>query len=181
MKKDILLRKCEQLIMHLCCDLMIVVTLASGFCIKVDASDGVLTDEELSTLYSLKQEENNDSCLELTVEEAEMLMKIAYHEDHTDALSQAYIMSEVLNRVNDSNYPGSIKEVLNQKNQFLKTDSNEFKKVVPDVNSHIALYLIESGQVQTDFLFHEALAASSSWQSKHREVSLEYGGTRFYR
>ena len=149
--------------------------------IKAYATEGLLTEEELSTLYSLKQDENNDNCLELTVEEAEMLMKIAYHEDHTDAQSQAYIMSEVLNRVNSPDFPGTIKEVLNQKNQFMKTDSKEFKRVVPDVNSHIALYLIESGQVQTDFLFHEALTANSSWQSKHREVSAEYGGTRFYR
>lgn len=181
MKKDILLRKCEQLIMHLCCDLMIVVSLASGLCIKAAASDRVLTDEELSTLYSLKQEENNESCLELTVEEAELLMKSAYHEDHTNALSQAYIMSEVLNRVASPDFPNTIKEVLNQKNQFMNTDSKAFKAIEPDVNSHIALYLIESGQVQTDFLFHEALTASNSWQSKHREVSLEYGGTRFYR
>lgn len=140
-----------------------------------------ITDKQLEKLYTCKDEVINDTCLVISVEDAELLMKIAHHEDHTDALSQAYIMSEVLNRVDSPDFPNTIKEVLNQEGQFLSTDSNEFKSVNPDVNSHLALALIESRAVQTDFLFHEATDSADSWASRNREVALEYGGTRFYK
>lgn len=181
MKKVILPQSCKQLIMRQCFELVIVTTLVMGNVLNVSASEGILTEEDLSSLYSYKQEEKVDTCLSLTVEDAEMLMKIAYHEDHSDVLSQAYIMSEVLNRVNSPDYPNTIKEVLDQKKQFIDTDSKEFKDIEPDANSHLALALIESGQIKTDFFYHEAISAVNSWQSKKREVSKEYGGTRFYR
>ena len=52
---------------------------------------------------------------------------------------------------------------------------------VPDVNSHLALALIEGREIKTDFLFYEALWVKDSWASKHRGKAVEYGGSRFYK
>lgn len=178
MKKDILRRRSRLLV-----SLISILTLLSYPVITAHAEEPVkyISEKQLEMLYTCRNEVINDTCLVISVEDAELLMKIAYHEDHTDSLSQAYIMSEVLNRVESPDFPNTIKEVLNQKNQFLDTDSKEFKDIIPDVNSHLALALIEGREVQTDFLFHEAIDSAESWASRHREVSKEYGGTRFYK
>lgn len=140
-----------------------------------------ITDKQLERLYSCRSEEINDTCLVLSVEDAEILMKVAVLEDSTDEISQAYVMSIILNRVNSPDFPNTIREVVEQKGQFLKLTDKRYLNASPDVNSHLALAKIESKEIQTDFLFYEALWVENSWASKHRELSLEYGGSRFYK
>lgn len=139
----------------------------------------ILTDSELSQLYSLNPQPINDACLSLTVEDAQALMKIAVVEDNTDAMSQAKIMSVILNRLKDPNFPNTIVEIIEQEGQF--STKNAYKSAIPDTNSHEALYLIESGQIQTDYLYFEATWVTDSWQSKNRELAEIYDGTRYYR
>ena len=141
----------------------------------------ILTDSEFSRLYSCEEEVINDTCLVISQEDAEILMKIAVLEDYTDATSQAYIMSIILNRVNSPEWPNTIREVVEQKGQFMKLTDKRYLNAKPDTNSHLALAMIESGEIQTDFLFYEALWVKNSWASRHRELALEYGGSRFYR
>ena len=143
-----------------------------------------LTDEELSLLYSYKFDARIDTCLEVTQEEAELLMKVAVLEngDH-DALAQAYVMSTILNRVKDENFPNTISEVVfqtvNGKPQF--HTAKKIKSAKPNLNSHVALYLIESRQVESDALFFEAEWVEDSWASRNREYLFSYDGTRYYR
>lgn len=136
-------------------------------------------------LYTLHNDTRKDTCLDLTYEDAQILMKIAVLEDHTDEVSQAYIMSLILNRVNSPDFPNTIREVveqkLDQKYQFLSLDDKRYINAEPDVNSHIALALVESGQIKTDYLFYEALSVKNSWASRHRGKPDEYGGSRFYK
>lgn len=140
-----------------------------------------LTEDQLEKLYTCKEEVINDTCLEISVEDAEMLMKIAVAEDYTDAISQAYIMSIILNRLNSPDFPNSVKEVIEEKGQFMKLTDERYINAIPDVNSHYALAMIESRVIETDFLFYEATWVKGSWASKHREVALVYGGSRFYK
>ena len=136
-------------------------------------------------LYTLHDDTKKDTCVDLTYEDAQILMKIAVLEDHTDEVSQAYIMSLILNRVNSPNFPNTIREVveqkLDQKYQFLSLNDKRYINAEPDVNSHLALALIESGQIKTDYLFYEALYVKNSWASRNREKVCEYGGSRFYK
>lgn len=132
-------------------------------------------------LYTLHDDKKKDTCLDLTYEDAQILMKIAVLEDHTDEVSQAYIMTIVLNRLNSEDFPNSIRQVIEQEGQFLKLSDSRYKKAEPDVNSHIALALVESGQIKTDYLFYEALSVKNSWASRHRGKPDEYGGSRFYK
>lgn len=71
-----------------------------------------LTDEELSRLYTCKQDvrKSDSTIVELSQEDAWKMMKIAECEDNTDSLSQAYIMTIVLNRMDSEDFPNDIDE-----------------------------------------------------------------------
>jgi len=140
----------------------------------------ILTTKELSLLYSYKGSERKADEYEITVEDADMLMRIAVAEDNTDEYSQAYVMSVVLNRVQSDLFPNSVAEVIRQDGQFSAYSNGSFKRAVPDVNSHLALYLIESGQIKTEYLYFEAAWCKDTWQSSTRGQTFLYGGTRFY-
>lgn len=140
----------------------------------------ILTTQELSLLYSYKGSERKPDEYEITVEDADMLMRIAVAEDSTDEYSQAYVISVVLNRVQSDLFPNTVAAVIKQDGQFSAYANGSFKKATPDVNSHLALYLIESGQIKTDFLYFEAAWCKNTWQS-NREEPFIYGGTKYYR
>lgn len=182
MKKDMLHHRCRLL------SELLVVLISCTFLgnMEVKAADYqkptvYITEKQLEKLYSFRNEEIHDTCLVLSIEDAEILMKIAVLEDYTDATSQAYVMSIILNRVDSPDFPNTIKEVVEQEGQFMKLTDKRYLDAEPDVNSHLALAKIESREIQTDFLFYEALWVENSWVSRHREVSLEYGGSRYYK
>lgn len=141
----------------------------------------ILTDEELSLLYTCKEDVHNDTCLSIDQKDAELLMKIAYCEDHTNIESQAAVIACVLNRVADPSFPNTVEGVIRQKGQFSTVSSGTFDKTEPNADSHYALALIESGQVDSDALFFEACSAKNTWQSKHLVYVSTVGGTRYYR
>ena len=138
-----------------------------------------LTDEDFSRLYTLRSDIKNDTCIELTQADAWAVMQVAVLEDNTDAKSQAYIISVILNRVKSPLFPNSVIEVIEQEGQF--ATRNEYKSATPDSNSHLALAMIERGEIKTDFLYFEATWVENSWASRNRELAEVYGGTRFYK
>ena len=141
----------------------------------------IITDEELSLLYLCKEDVNCDTCLLLTQEDAERLMKIAVVEDYTSIESQAYVMQVVLNRVASPDFPNTIKEVIEQPGQFSTVSNGKYAKAEPNVDSHYALALVEGRQLETDALYFEAAYAKNTWQSKHLVYISTVGGTRYYR
>lgn len=145
----------------------------------------ILTDEELSRLYTCKQDHHNDTCITVSQEDAEMLMKIAVVEDYSTIESQAKVMLTILNRVEDSQFPDSVKEVIYQKDskgrfQFSTVANGAFDKAEPDVNSHIALAMVEGGQIESDALFFESCSLKNTWQSRNLVYIESVGGTKFY-
>lgn len=141
----------------------------------------VLSDEELSLLYSCKEDVNSDTCIELTIEDAQRLMKIAVVEDNTNIESQAAIMECVLNRVASSEFPDTVKDVIEEPGQFSTVSNGMYYKAEPNLDSHLALAMIESGQAESDALFFEAAWAEDTWQSNHLDYVATIGGTRYYR
>lgn len=141
----------------------------------------ILTDSELSQLYSLNPQPINDTCLSLTDDDAQALMKIAVVEDNTDVNSQAEIMLVVLNRVASEDFPDSVIEVIKQDKQFSTFSNGSYKKAAPDVNSHLALALVESRQIESDALFFEADYCKGTWQAENRTYLCTVGHTRFYK
>ena len=140
----------------------------------------IITDEELSLLYLTKDDVKCDTCLLLSQSDAEMLMKIAVVEDYTSIESQANVMAVILNRVNSPDFPNSVEGVIRQKGQFSTVSSGAFDKAEPNVDSHYALALIESGQIDTDALYFEAAYAKNTWQSKNLVYLITVGGTKYY-
>lgn len=146
----------------------------------------ILTDEELSLLYTCKPEERkqDDSIVEYSYEEAQMIMKLAKAEHgNEDALAQAYVMATINNRVKSDGFPNTVEEVIFQKDpiQFTTTINGKYEEAIPDSNSHLALAMIEKGEVSHDAFYFEADWMENSWQSQNRDYAFEYKGTRYYK
>lgn len=141
----------------------------------------ILTDEELSLLYLTKDDFYCDTCLVISQEDAERLMRIAVVEDFTSAESQANVMAMILNRVDDPEFPNTIQEVIEQPGQFSTVSNGTYYNAEPDVNSHLALAMIEKGEVETDALYFESAKAKGTWQSENLVYLSTVGGTRYYR
>jgi len=141
----------------------------------------ILTDDELSLLYSCNEEPICDTCLVISREDAQMLMKIAVVEDNTSVESQAYVMETVLNRVKSPDFPNSVEGVIRQKGQFSTVSNGSYDKAVPDANSHLALAMVEGRQIQSDALFFESSSLKNTWQSNNLVYLSTVGGTRYYR
>lgn len=141
-----------------------------------------LTDEDFSRLYTLISDVKNDLCLDLTVEDAIKLMKIAICEGGDDVKAQCLIMRVILNRLASDAFPNSIDEIIHQYKQFSTVQNGRYDKAEPTSNSHIALGLIEGGWDESQgALYFEASFLKDSWQSENREFLFEYAGTRYYR
>ena len=175
MKKVLSLAMCILLLSLVCC------STPSSAKEKEIIETHILTDQELSLLYLTKEDVNCDTCLVISQEDAVRLMKIAVVEDNTSIESQAHIIETVLNRVNDPAFPNTIKEVIEQPGQFSTVSNGAYSKAEPDVNSHLALALVESGQVETDALYFESVKAKNTWQSSNLVYISTVGGTRYYR
>lgn len=149
--------------------------------LPIHAMANELTDKELSLLYTCKDEPIVDTCLSITQEEAQMLMKMAVIEDSTNAESQAWIMMVMLNRVNSPDFPNTISEVISQPGQFVPYGTRRYTNAEPDVNSHLALAMVEKGEVTVDALYFESDSCKNSWQSKKLEYVGNVGASRFYK
>lgn len=143
-----------------------------------------LTDEELSLLYTCKQDirKEDPNIIEVSTEEADLLMRVGLVEGgEGDSLGQAYVMQTIINRTQDNRFPDTITEVLFQDKQFSTVTSGVYRKKKPNDNSHYALYLLESGQVDSDALYFVADWVENSWQESNKEYLFSYGGHDFYR
>ena len=165
--------------------LQLILSLLMLWIVPIHAQANVLTEDELSLLYTCEEESIKDTCITITQEEAEMLMKIAVIEDYTDAESQAWIIQTILNRVESPSFPNTVQEVLSQKKgkikQFASYGTSKYTAAEPDVNSHIALAMVEKGEITTDALYFEASYCKDTWQSRNLEYVGSVGSSRFYK
>ena len=142
-----------------------------------------ITDIQLAKLYTCKDEIRNDTCILIINDDAVRLMKIAVVEDFTSAESQAWIMMVILNRVKSPLFPNTIEGVISQINpvQFASYYNGRYAKAEPDTNSHLALAMIEKGEIVTDALYFEAATEKDTWMSRNLEYVATVGGTNFYK
>ena len=142
-----------------------------------------LTDEELSLLYTCKQDYNRDTTINLTQEEAEMLMKLAQCEAGGCVSSQYHEMMVVVNRLKSDAFPNTVKEVIYQEGQFSVVSEGKFAKAEPTLESHLALAMVERGIDWSEgAIWVEASSNSSdSWHSQNKEFLYELYGQRYYK
>ena len=127
------------------------------------------------------------SIIELDLEDAQLLMKLAWSEAGNQGIEgQLAVMNVVMNRVKDENFPDTIKEVVYQKSgknyQFSVVSNKVFKNAEPTEETHLALADLECGKdISQGALYFESISEKKSWHRKSREFLFEDYGQRFYR
>lgn len=141
--------------------------------------------KKLEVNYIPEPEEivENQKVVEMNIDEAQLLMKLARSEAGDNGVeAQLLVMNVVMNRVNDENFPDSIKEVIYAKNQFSVVSNGSMKKTEPSADSHLALAKLESGEdISKGALFFESSSNTNGSWHKTREFLFEKYGQRFYR
>jgi len=87
----------------------------------------------------------------------------------------------VMNRVESSRFPNTVKGVLSQKNQFSTYKNGKLANRTPNESSVIAAKLVLDGGVVEECegaLYFDS--ASRSWASRNRECIAVIGGHKFY-
>lgn len=100
--------------------------------------------------------EEKREVIELTYEEAQLLMKIAQAEAGNQGEEGMWlVMSVIINRKNDEAFPDTVKEVAYQKNCFATVTTGKINKVELSLEAHTALARIEKGEVKPDIVGFE--------------------------
>lgn len=116
-------------------------------------------------------------------EDSEMLLKIAMAEAEGESVEgKALVMLVVLNRVWDDAFPGTIKEVIFQRNQFSPVATGgRYWTAEPDEGCYTALSLVESGWDESQGAMYFESTGKDGWHSQNLEFLYQCGGHRFYR
>ena len=150
--------------------------------VKQDVIETIETEIDYSLLYSYKEDVRNDTCLELSVEDATLLMQIARSEGGETLEGQLWVMGVILNRLNNEQFPNTIKEIVSQTGQFEVYTSGGYLKADVNINSHLALAEIEKGNNPTQgALYFEANTNSDNSWHKSRTFIKEVTGNRYYK
>lgn len=148
------------------------------------SSEAITAQEIMNTLVRetpVKSQSIQKDELNITYEDAQCLMRIGTAEAEIDGVEGiAAVMSTVLNRVKDSRFPNTIKEVVFQNRQFSPIDDGRYYSVDIPPEAHMALAEIEKGTYNwMEALYFEN--AEDSWQSKNLEYLYTIGHHRFYK
>lgn len=150
-----------------------------------DKHYNIYTTEDLSKLYSYKQDiiQIDESIVELTYDEAQLLMKLARAEGGDTLMGQLWVMRIVINRLEAETFGNSIYDVIYQEGQFEVVSNGTIDTVELNSNSHIALAMLEGGWDETDgALYFEAISNSNeSWHAKNLDFITTIKGQRYYR
>lgn len=91
-----------------------------------------------------------------TYEESQLLMHLAQAEAGNQGEDGMWlVMSVVLNRVNDPEWPDNITDVIYEKNQFSPVSDGRLNKVELSIDVHNALARIERGEVAPEIIGFE--------------------------
>ena len=123
--------------------------------------------------------EEKREVIELTYEEAQLLMKIAQAEAGNQGEEGMWlVMSVVINRKNDEAFPDTIKEVAYQKNCFATVTTDKINKVELSLEAHTALARIEKGEVKPDIVGFENKSNNSL--ERYFDFAFTYLDHNFY-
>lgn len=129
---------------------------------------------------------NDDSLIksrDWDVDDPYLLAKIAMAEaEGEDVEGKALVILVVLNRVWTDEFPGTIHDVIYQKNQFSPIANGRFDRVEPDDECYEALEMVMSGWDESDgALYFESEKSADNWHSRHLKYLFTHGGHRFYK
>lgn len=150
-----------------------------------DYNRHILTDSDLSRLYSCKPDYRltNTQIIQLTYDEAQMLMEVSRAEGGPTLLGQLWTMRTIINRVQSNDFPDNVIDVVTEEGEFEVVWTGKYKDAEINVNTHIALAMIEQGWNMTEgALFFEASSnTENSWHAKNLTFIKEVEGNRYYK
>ena len=116
-------------------------------------------------------------------EDSYLLAKIAMAEaEGEDVKGKALVILVVLNRVWTDGFPGTIHDVIYQKNQFSPISNGRFNRVEPDDECYEALEMVMHGWDESQgALYFESKKSADNWHSRHLDYLFTHGGHRFYK
>ena len=121
--------------------------------------------------------------LDFDADEAYMLEKIAMAEaEGEDTEGKALVMLVVLNRVWSDEFPGTIEDVIFQKNAFTPVSNGRYDRVEPDEDCAKALEMITVGHWDESqgALYFERTSDESTWHTRNLEKLFTHGAHTFY-
>ena len=130
--------------------MMVGAILLFNFQVKAQSMENppiISTLSELITHTQNWDEGCSDSTIQISYEDAQRLMKIAYAEAGTQGVEgQLRVMQVVWNRVQNPDFPDSIEEVISQPYQFETYGNGMYEAAEPTAETHQALALFESNR-----------------------------------
>lgn len=107
-----------------------------------------------------------------------LLTEVAYYEARGEPdLGRIAVMFVALNRMNNSKWPNTLKEVINQKSQFSYKSDGSLKKGFTEVDQHRRIALLARGVLNGDIedptggaLFYHNNTVSPRWIKKKVKV-----------
>lgn len=145
------------------------------------------TDNDFSRLYTIADEvrKENNRIVEMTQSEAQLLLKVARQEGGDSLVGQLWVMRTIINRTlcEDRDFGSTIGEVLFSEGQFEVISSGSYINADVNINSHLALALVEGGWDETDgALYWESCCNSpNSWHKQNLDFIKEVAGNLFYK
>ncbi|NDI34771.1 cell wall hydrolase [Chengkuizengella sediminis] len=145
---------------------------------KLESDELFINDQLKVVIPSIMQSKLAQNFSE---EEIELLAKIISAEAGYEPYEgQIAVGNVILNRVNDSRFPNTIKGVIYANNQFTPVKTGKFETIQPSAQSIKAAQEVLAGKIVVEgalYFFNPAVSKSDFFYSK--EVVKEIGGHRF--
>lgn len=119
----------------------------------------------------------------LTEDEKQLLLKLGMAErgDTGCAECTALVMNTVLNRLEDSRFPSSIRNIIYAQDQFTPVMDGSFEKAEPNQLCETALEMVIKGWDESQGALYYEWCEGESWHSKNLELLHQHCDTRFYK
>lgn len=119
----------------------------------------------------------------LTEEEKQLLLKLGMAErgDTGCVECTALVMNTVLNRLSDSRFPSTIRNIIYAQDQFTPVMDGSFEKAKPNELCKQALEMVIKGWDESQGALYYEWCEGESWHSRNLELLLQHCDTRFYK
>ena len=119
--------------------------------------------------------ERQDPVLEISIDDAQLLMRTAWAEAGNQGEDGMWlVMSVIMNRVNDSDWPDNVHDVVYQQSQF----ATPAKLSDVETEAHLALARLETGSICPGIIAFETI--KSNKLDRYFDQVFEYKDHQFY-
>lgn len=146
----------------------------------------IIADEQMQELTAEQPVGISQSSIvqsrDWSADEAYLLAKIAMAEaEGEDLKGKALVIMVVLNRVWLPEFPGTIREVIYQENQFSPINNGRWDGIEPDHECYEALDMVTHGWDESQGATYFESKSDSTWHQNNLDFLFQHGGHYFYK